>query len=825
MKQIILMCVGLTIFSVCLLPGCRQLVHGKEQFSLTCQPLRDAGYSYAVWLNGWRKHKTDKSPEILAIQTSGYALTVDLANLAKAGFSQTETQSLSYAETLKAETDALYQLPPATLDISLEMEGERYRAVTCAAGTDPDPRRLGFAKMWESGRFVQHFEFENVAFQSVSGKTLRCHANMSLVAWPDSLTLTTTLAPAPSETNGWRHAKIALQLKGVAVDCAAGKTISGQWLPSQTNSISMTYTHPRSVAALNGISIQVMSGTNTVYPVVLDSEKNCFVAKVSKIKRTFKSGYTDIRDYDDFLITVDSVHPRAKEIPFLLDFRSPANITGLCPMLCDKDGRPTGIPVQLSKNWHAASMGAYMMAYTSLPVKPGRSEYRLRVVYGFYGTVPSASHAQLSLIGYSGKGGNGRWDQLAIGCWGETFCLDMDMSLVNLVVTDVRMLMARNGVNGKTWSWTDAGWGGDWFEMLDAEGNKLAFKDLKTAYLAHGPCLTDVRYAGFYGAHREVALRADVHTLRTDDYARTFQHFRYTFNVAAVNTNISFYRQGKTGHYATPKIAYGNRDGLLAEQDVPMGLKAGQCFIDRLALEGNGPWWIAFPGAKHTDGRDWGTGYRALVIRSYTATINGKNYTQPTVSFPISVPVHGPKVETSNVDLLVVPPREVTTFNPGDVIEMDVEWITLHRTADDYYGPNEAYRKHLREEPSSWKTTYREAIGNDLRVTAQGGTVLNRYPLVIQVDAPVVDFCITGGVGFVPLRFERLSSIQGVVLYNVVNGKEIAFDQQVHGNDFWQVDYDEANQTYLLTYNLPLGEMPVSAWRLRTDCKRAVHTF
>ena len=807
----------MTVSLSLLFSGCRQQAQSNVAPVPTVQPLRSPGYTYACWLNGWRKHKTDKSPEILAIQASCYAFTLDMANLAKAGFASEVAGPLDYASMLTASTDPLYRLPTPELLLMLEVNGEQYRAVSCAAGTDPDPRRLGFAKMWESGRFVQHFEFEDLKFQTVSGKVLNCKANLNLVAWPDSLTLTASLAPAAAEGAGWSQAKVTLQLKGSGVDCRNEKTVAGPWLPSTTNAVTVTYAYPGRVISPQTFSIQVTSGTNNVFPVAYEPTKSCFVAKAPKIKRTFKAGYTDIRDYDDFLITVDSTEAQTKEIPFLLDFRSPANITGLCPMLCDKEGRPTGIPVQLSKNWHYEPMGAYLMAYTSLPVKPGRTEYLLRVAYGFYGTLPSASHAQLSLIGYSGKGGNGRWDQLAIGCWGETICFDMDMSLVNLVVTDVRMLMARNGLNGQKWSWTDAGWGGDWFEMLDGEGNKLAFKDLKTAYLSQGPCLTDVRYSGFYGGRREVALRADVHTLRTDDYARTFQRFRYTFNVPVANTNISFYRQGKTGQYATPKVAYGNRAGLLAEQDVPLGLKAGQCFIDRLPLEGKGPWWVAFPGATHTNGRDWGTGYRAFVIRSYTAMINNKIYTQPTVSFPVSVPVHGPKKELSNVDLLLVPPREVTAFKPGDVIEMDVEWITLHRTADDYYGPNDIFRKHLIENPSSWKTTYREALGNDLRVTARGGKVLNRYPLFVQAEKPAVEVAIAGGVGLVPIRFEGLVSIKDAVLSQVVNGKEIRLDQSVHGNDFWQADYDEIAHTYTLTYNLPLDNKPTSTWRLTTQ--------
>lgn len=776
-------------------------------------PLRMSVYTSSCWLNGWRKHKTDKSPEILAIQASAYDFTLNLSDFTKAGFALTTTKPLSYAEALKTGTDALYQLPPAELLITVEVNGEQYRAVSCAAGTDPDPRRLGFARMWESGRFVQHFEFVDLNFQSASGKPLGCKAGLTLVAWPDSLSLTAALAPGAAEGTGWDHAKVAFQLKGSGVDCQTEKAFAVAWFPSTTNAVTLTYTPPGRITSAQGFTLQATSGTNNVFPVTFEAAKNCFVAKAPKITRAFKTGYTDIRNYDDFLITVDSAASAATEVPFLLDFRSPANITGLCPLLCDKEGRPTGIPVQLSKNWHYAPMGAYLMAYTSLPVKPGRTEYLLRVVYGFYGTLPSASHAQLSLIGYSGKGGNGRWDQLAIGCWGETICLDMDMSLVDLVVTDVRMLMARNGVKGTMWSWTDAGWGGDWFEMLNEEGNKLAFKELKTAYLAHGPCLSDVRYHGFYGARREVAMEADVHTLRTDDYARTFQRFRYVFNVSAANTNISFFRQGRTSHYSTPKIAYGNRDGLIAEQDVPLSLKPGERFIDRLPLHGKKPWWVSFPGAKHTNGRDWGTGYRALVIRSYHATIGGKSYTQPT----ISMPVNRATKEAIDVDLLLVPPREVAAFKPGDVIDLDAEWITLHCNADDYYGPNEPYRKHLAEQPASWRTTYREAVGNDLRVTARGGKVLACYPIAIQAEKPVVEVAIAGGVGFVPIRFQGLTSIQDIALFEVVDRKEIKLNQAVHGNDFWQTDYDEDTRTYTLTYNLPLDGKPASSWRLKRE--------
>jgi hypothetical protein len=102
-------------------------------------------------------------------------------------------------------------------------------------------------------------------------------------------------------------------------------------------------------------------------------------------------------------------------------------------------------------------------------------------------------------------------------------------------------------------------------------------------------------------------------------------------------------------------------------------------------------------------------------------------------------------------------------------------------------------------------------------VTARGGKVLKQYPIFIQAEKPTVEVTIAGGVGYVPIRFEGLASIKDAVLSEVVNGKETRLDQSVHGNDFWQADYDDATRTYSLTYNLPLDNKPTSTWRLTTQ--------
>ena len=127
-----------------------------------------------------------------------------------------------------------------------------------------------------------------------------------------------------------------------------------------------------------------------------------------------------------------------------------------------------------------------------------------------------------------------------------------------------------------------------------------------------------------------------------------------------------------------------------------------------------------------------------------------------------------------------------------------------------YYGPNESFRKHLLDHPSSWKTAFREAQGNDLKVTVAGGNLLHRYPVVVQATAAEVVVDIRGGVGAVPISFAGLTSVTGHTLYREVDGERIKFAQAVHGNDFWQTDSRLGIETYKVAFNLLLDGGPIA---------------
>jgi hypothetical protein len=270
--------------------------------------------------------------------------------------------------------------------------------------------------------------------------------------------------------------------------------------------------------------------------------------------------------------------------------------------------------------------------------------------------------------------------------------------------------------------------------------------------------------------------------------------------------------------------------------------------VDHLELQGEGPWWVAYPDAQPQlpPGREnFGVGSRAFIIRSFKGTFGGKEFKNPS----ITLQVHNVRSEGKlDIDALVVPPKGLADFQPSDRLEMKTEWLCVPRNADDYQGPNEALRQHLTDSPRSWKTIHREAVGNALEVVASGGTLLGNYPIIVKAEEPlsaaesllqklkgysgvfgnmeVPEFLksqappeimleIRGGVGYVPVRFEGLKSIAGYKLFEKTSEKLVPLDQSVHGNDFWQTDFDSASQTYSLTYNLPLDGKSSSTWVLK----------
>lgn len=477
-------------------------------------------------------------------------------------------------------------------------------------------------------------------------------------------------------------------------------------------------------------------------------------------------------------------------------------ITGMSAVLRDAAGHPTGIPVQLSKNWHGRPEGGvyagqWFHGLTQVRLPPqATAELELSVVYGHWGGVAAASHAQLCLIGW---GSNQLWDESALGSWGESICYEPDQAQAQAAVLDVRPVMVRSMNNNQPWTWTHNVGGGDFFRLFDPAGKRLFPTRMRTAYLRQCPVLTEVVYAGQLADGR-ITHRAAVSLCRSDDVVRGIYRLRLEVTEEVPFSRFVVFQIGADSYSYTGEraMALGNETGLLREWATQWG--GGVYRTEPMACTGRVPWISlheAVPRAEAARGGAWAN--RGVVLREWKATLGGRP-AQPWIA-EYGVKARG--TDTSTIDIL--PPPGVTRLLPGDGVEATIEHVIVPQSAADYYGPNEALRAALEKDANTWRMIHREAVGNDRQVAMTTGRLLGLFPAVrIQTADDRAEFAIAGGLAYVPVTFTGLTGARAPRLeVRLPGGDWHPVDQAVHGNDFWQADYDASVARWEVTFSLP----------------------
>ncbi len=123
--------------------------------------------------------------------------------------------------------------------------------------------------------------------------------------------------------------------------------------------------------------------------------------------------------------------------------------------------------------------------------------------------------------------------------------------------------------------------------------------------------------------------------------------------------------------------------------------------------------------------------------------------------------------------------------------------------AKDYYGPNAHLRAALSKDENTWRMIHREAVGKDLRIEMKTGHLARIHPAIAVATADDnAEFTVVGGMGYVPVTFTGLHSPSGHTLHV----DDQLLNQSIHGNDFWQTDYNAFTKQWSHTYNVPLKE-------------------
>ena len=469
-------------------------------------------------------------------------------------------------------------------------------------------------------------------------------------------------------------------------------------------------------------------------------------------------------------------------------------ITGVSAILRDLDGNPIGVPVQLSKNWHAHPLndgpyaGPWFHGISQLPIPAGGNvELELTLAFGHWGGVPAASHAQLSLIGW---GGNERWDQSALGSWGESICYDPEQAQAHCSITDVRPVLVTSRKNGK-WGWTHNVGGGDFFRLFDKDKKRRRHSSMRASYDRYGPCLTEATYFGRL-EKTPIKHRETVSLSRSDDYVVGTYEISMKVDGPVDFSRLVIFQTGADTYNNgySKKMAIGNQTGLVKEWTTQPGNTDPHPPRECL---GTNPW-VSLHQSQKDPGKDVGAwANKGIVIRNWKATLGGK----PAGPWVVEHGLERGKKKSSTLD--IVPPPGVKRLEKGDFINATIELVVLPQRLSDYYGPNEELKKALKQNGDTWKLMHRQAAQDDRKVTVETGKLIKRYPDVrVAAENNEAKFTLRGGLGYVPITFENLTTYKGFVL--TVDGKEI--DQSTHGNDFWQTDYDAKSKRWSQTYNI-----------------------
>ena len=781
-------------------------------------------YSYMWWANGLRDEA-----KVFNIQTNRYAMSFDygrmqlthLIPLAKA-----PTQS----KALVTSNKTVFGKSNIALECMFHAGGRQFRI---AAPKRVDPANC---QLIESGRFFQRRYLTALTWDKGA---LKAKSGLEIAAWPDRLLLLLRVKPEVNIAGGALEMTLSfkqadLKLSGGKVFALSGPGDSGIAVFPVDEAATGRGAHGRTCAfrlqvgnwpagkekQLGIVLYPTARGFSTLLEHVASDERTPMI-KVTAVqshpvkadlKVAYDAGqgwhYVALRnDRGDGQRSPAGANNRIERVALTLT--NPANrprvvrlcfgkantigITGISAVIGDTRGDPTGLGVQISKNWHTKKPGRYKGPWyrglTMLTVPPRTTlEIEYVSVGAHFGGVPAASHAQLCLVGW---GSNQLWDEAAIGAWGESICFEPDQGQRGGAVLDTRPLMvhAMGDRPKRKWGWTHNVGGADFLVYYDPAGRKQHNSRMKTLYRRNCPVLTEVTYAG--RTHdRNIDLQYTASLYRTDDITRGVYRFSYDVRRPTPFKRLVLFQCGGDDYSYTGerKFARGSETGLAAEWDTSWG--GGSYKTKPVELSGRVPWVSMHQAVRRSkDQGAWAN--RGIVIRSWAAKLGGK----PARPWAVE---RGAKVRGRDTSLIdIVPPPGVTKLLGGDYVRAVVEHVVVPQYARDYYGPNENLRAALARHADTWRMIHREAVGNDLAVKVALGKLVRTRPTMIQARDNRAGFTVTGGLGYVPITISGLTDYRAPKL-------EISAGDKWRSTGFHQCDYNAESRTWEITYSIPL---------------------
>jgi len=782
-------------------------------------PEQKLNYSYLYFENGYPTRYQGRRPQSesnlaaraepdLVFQTGYYSLMLDCDDLQIKGY-----DALAGTDYLTALDEDVSVFTPATsLLLEVVQGGVTY---TCTHAVAQGPGTVSPVRLIESGQYLKRIDHMGLVFEDAEGNELvadsECRLEVS--AWPDRVTFlldfsSETAAPITQTT-------IQLVSPGGTTHAA-----------TEAGNQSRLTLKPHDDLELGPLDVaQITEATNlqdgTALAVSHDEDVHALKIEMPADPVSYPA---DIDRVDEYLIEVSNPGGSAENIPLVFEQPSPRAITGTVMVLSSAEsGRPLGVPVQVSKNWHRTYIdaddngsketyvpivhdGSWLRGSALLALEAGETRrFKLRVIYGYWGDAGAISHSQLSLIGW---GGNWKWDDSALGAWGESLTYDPTQHIGAAFLDDIRPTFTVPYNGSTTHNWTENSGGGDFLIYRDSGDTYRWLKRQKTCYYQTGPNMTEVLFGGVTDDDK-IRVTYTSRGVSTHDYHRRFHDYRYEFLEEVLTPNRLVFHQMAADYYHTVGFTdyhLGDETGVLTSATIEPG--GNEYKGSPIPFDGQ---WLSVDDT--TAGSQTALSMRGIIPLS--STLNGN-------PLPLHIHKYGRSWGAATMLFDLSADSVTRSYAAGDVVEGEVEFIMPPQHVDHYWGgDSELINRLSGYGDTAWEPVRDEMLHNlQMAVTMHEGTLLRNYPLEIQAASTgnvLADFTIAGGgVGHVPVVIKDAGSGLALKAQRWDDGTWVNLESVDIDNHTYYQALQNSDGTTDYTFSVHRLSMDLEeAWRVR----------
>lgn len=831
-------------------------------------------YSYMWWKNGFNNPAGGGQ---LNIQTGYYGMAVNP--------SQGQITKLDSINELVTQTEAgtednsrIDGMSAVSMDYNVAIDGETYEF---SFVKKPDDNSSAYSRILETGRYMQRIDIMHLRYSQLSDVLGR----LEIAALPEYFSLEYSIFSDYEIANADLEFSVTLSEEYVHSEASGDNKVmtffkdngsgitfvmpnrDGWSIRAEGNTVyfraeslavpKSEYTGfnviviPATQASLSNADIYYGSEQASVSAVQIEPREGReqdvefdpkgYVA-ISLNRMFSASGASFVSSsnrnaLDRLKFTIENPTDENIRVPLQFYKDAPFAVQGCSPFLRDAEtGEPIGVQVQLTKNWHDNAAiaeddplkfwsGIWFHGYTIIEVPANSSvTYEFTMTYANWGGVYASSHAQISLAGWGGN--YQQWETSSIGAFSEAFCYDPETAHGRAFIDDIRPLNV-DSMGGK-YGWTSCNGGGNFlYYNVNYNAAMMLFQQVRTQFKKQGPNLTEVIYTGVT-RDGKVKFEITANLPRTDDMARVYHTFKYTFLEDVAFDRMAFYQFGADDYNDNVwmTMAVGNDDGpasftidgetFSGEFALPLSdterYYGSEDVMQRIDIEGEGLW-FAYMGAQRQEHKSGPDSNRALNVISYNAVLNGETYTKPSFNIRCTTNYN---IQCNLIELC--PPAAVgNTIEKGSTVEGVVEYLNLPVSKEAYYGPSEVMQSIPEEYFNTYRAAYYYVLGGKYTTEASIGEVTKAVPITVKtVEGDVAaQITITGGISYVPITFTNVPSYSGYRLEKKEGEQWVMVDQSYNGNDYWQAWYDSDTATYELTFNVEHSGDPEAVYEYR----------